>query len=185
MNSKKEEKSWREPKTFDAYDWVWFVVRAKQEKAFCVADELSDKGFMGFAPASDRFFVRQNRKIWRQYPVFGEYVFVGSREGCCLFKRSSSLINEVLNNGTSPVPVPAAAIATLSEMDHLGLWSLKSARGAVSPQWKQGDYVRILEGPYAKMEGIVKGTRGKLKLILEIGLYDVVIGTRQVEKIKL
>jgi transcription antitermination factor NusG len=144
----------------------WYALRVRSRHESTVATHLHARGYESFLPLykcrrrwSDRF-----KEI--DLPLFAGYVF-------CRFSLLNRLpvlaipgVVHVVGVGRNPVPIDAAEIAAIQTAVSSGLprepW----------PFLEVGDRVKIAQGPFCGVEGILLGFRGNQRLVLSVTLLQ-------------
>ncbi|HID55290.1 TPA: hypothetical protein EYP37_02085 [Candidatus Poribacteria bacterium] len=126
----------------------WFVVYTKPRKERWAEDNINRIGFETFLPRYERGGVEK--------PLFPRYLFVrfdpDSDPSWPSIRYARGVVRIVSfgENGT-PTPVPEAVIEEIkSRQDDRGLIRL----GRLPSDPKEGDRVRIADGPFKGLEGI-------------------------------
>ncbi|WP_321474138.1 UpxY family transcription antiterminator [uncultured Paludibaculum sp.] len=146
------------------YAWYALTVRPQHERSVEMA--LAAKGLTTYLPLfttlrkwSDRF-----KKL--VVPLFPGYVF-------CRFDGSSRVqvlrtpgVITIVSTGLTPTPIPDAQVDAVRRM---------LASGVLVEPWgylKEGERVRIQEGPMAGIEGILLEVRDAWRLVVSIELFQ-------------
>jgi transcription antitermination factor NusG len=135
----------------------WFAIRTKSNREYVVAEALAGKGYEVLFP---RYSVRAAAG-----PLFPGYLFCRFD---VLFRLPILTVPGVLNivsNGRIPVPLADREIDSIKVLMSSHLPVLPH------PYLRQGDVVRIEEGPLAGAEGTIIQTDSK-KLVVSITLLQ-------------
>ena len=162
------ETAFRKPKTICAEAWRWWAVRCASGQSFRVCDDLDAQGFATLAPAARTIFIRYGRKIEREYPVFGAYVFVGALPGMGVFKRTHEKIEAVLGDSRGPISIRGQAIKPIVELEAEGFWS---PRGDVATEFKRGDMVRICAAKGADLVGEFDSFPSEIRALVWVSMF--------------
>jgi transcription antitermination factor NusG len=170
-----------DPKIIASDSLSWVCARTRPGKEFRVADDLQHLGYQTFAPHGVRIYRNarlhgtNSRRGVREvcYPVFGSYVFVGRRDDQWFTRDEHVHIWAILDNAGART-VPAEFIAMASKMWAYGAWD---ARRKPSP-FKVGQSVRVNEGPFLGLAGLVKSLPSELQAIVAFPLFGGLVDTR-------
>jgi transcription antitermination factor NusG len=137
----------------------WVVAVCKPSMARGVADDLNDLGFVAYCPLSRCVHLRARarvgrRKIIRQYPVFGVYIFVGEVDGP-LQASIHSGISYLVGDSQGALSVPASFVLAINQDELDGKWDETRGRPSWAKTFKRGDQVRVKEGPFGGFSGLV------------------------------
>lgn len=142
----------------------WYALQIKPRFEKVVETQLQYKGYEAFLPVytSTRKWSDRTKSI--SLPLFPSYLF-------CRFDINSRLpilitpgVNSIVGAGKVPIPVDDAEMQSLCHLVKSGL------RPEPSPYTKEGDTVRIENGPLEGLTGIVVRTSGRDRLILSVTL---------------
>lgn len=129
----------------------WYVVHTKPRQEAVAIDNLLRQGYATYCPRIVR--ARHFRKRWQQIaePLFPRYLFVQLGVGIDDFLpiRSTRGVAGLVSFGNCPAIVPSQVIAAIREQE-----LYISANVTDHPEWKKGDRIHIIEGPFAGMNGI-------------------------------
>lgn len=138
-----------DPHPIDPFGVTWVCARVRNGREFAVTDELRLIGYRSFCPHGVRVSYRarvhgsdQRKRMERDFPVFGCYVFVGVPSGFVLTKDSHHHLFAVLENagGSRAIPVSFVIQAT-------SLWLSRhwDGRGRPPISASPGDTVKLGE----------------------------------------
>lgn len=158
----------------------WFAVQTASRCEQKAAAILSFKGYECFLPLyqSPRMWSDRHKII--QLPLFPGYLFcrMEADAGGLILTTPGTI--RIVSFGRKPFPIPDAEMDTLRKI---------GSSGAASPcrYLREGDSVRIKEGPLTGIVGILKEIRNRQKLILSVDFImksvAVEIGAFEVEPI--
>jgi transcription antitermination factor NusG len=153
-----------EPSVVISPQWFALVVKPRFDKV--VARALEIKGFETFLPLYTKYHAYGTHSKHHELPLFPGYV-------CCRFDFQTRLpvlatpgVIRIAGAGHLPLPV--------SEIEINSLQAAIKAQLPIEPFpfLNVGQKVRINSGVLAGMEGIVLGTKPKLRLVLSITLLQ-------------
>ena len=154
----------------------WYVVHTHPHAEERVIANLAHQSFKTFCPHTQKT-VRHARKLTHVLtPLFPNYVFVRlnmhrDRWRCVNGTRG---VVRIISQGEIPVAVPKGVVEALKvRMDAEGTIDL-------SPSFKVGDSVRILEGPFSELIGTLEllDGAGRVRVLLELMGRVVSVVTR-------
>lgn len=138
--------------------WYALYVRSRSEKR--VGQRLSERGIATFLPLVEEVHTWSDRRRRVLEPLFRGYIFVRSD----LKEREQILSTDgvvyMVGNRHAPSPIPDAQI--------LSLQVITRNPGIIvrEPEAGRGQHVRVVAGPCAGIEGIVKDIRGKTHVVV-------------------
>lgn len=157
----------REPDLFPAHlfgdsekSGLWYVVQTKSRHEKAIARHLLESSISYYLPQHERK-IRRARRIFRSYlPLFPGYIFLHGTPADRLFVLRTDCALRVL-----PVADQIGLYRELEAIQKL----LASGRPIVShPFVSIGDRVRIVDGPFCDVEGIVLREKGAFHLIVSV-----------------
>jgi hypothetical protein len=136
----------------------WVVAVCKPSMALGVADDLNELGFVAYCPLSRKVHLRARarvgrRKMIRQYPVFGDYLFVGEVDEP-LQGSIHGGISYLIGDSRGALSVPASFVLSINQAELDGKWD-ETKTPTWSKTFKVGDQVRISAGPFTGFAGLV------------------------------
>jgi transcription antitermination factor NusG len=154
----------------------WVVAVCKPSMARGVADDLNELGFVAYCPLSRKVHLRARarvgrRKIIRQYPVFGVYIFVGEVDGP-LQASIHSGISYLVGDSHGAWSLDPSFVLARNRDELAGKWDETK-----TPVWerkdlikfKKGKKVSVLSGPFASFGGFVEEcSKAGIKVGLDI-----------------
>ena len=147
----------------------WFAVYTKPKQEHIALLNLERQSFECYLPMAEYpYRSRRARKQTRHEPLFPRYLFLNAapKLQSLATVRSTRGVVGLVRAGHELIKVPASIIAGLKTRRHpaTGLISLQSSALG------KGDKARVFDGPFATLEGIFKGHRGRTRslLLLEI-----------------
>ncbi len=150
---------WREPRWYAAYTC------ANHEKQ--VAQQLRNRGVEHFLPLYDAVHRWKDRRVRLQLPLFPGYVFVRLplRDRLEVLQ-IPSVIRLVGFGGGLPASLPER------EIEILRTGFAGDLRAQPHPYLTIGRRVRIINGPLAGMEGILRRRKGNYRVVLAVDLIQ-------------
>jgi transcription antitermination factor NusG len=142
--------------------WYAVYTAANQEKT--VADRLRQRGIEQYLPLYKMVRRRTDRKVALQRPLFPGYLFVhidpAERKSVLELPRVVRLVG----NGAVPLAVPDAQIERLQQ-------ALSAGRGVFPcSQLRKGHRIRVTQGPFSGVEGILLRRKHDLRIVVSIEL---------------
>jgi transcription antitermination factor NusG len=143
---------------------AWFALRVRTRFERAVLLSLEQRGYEAYLPLENqvRHWCDRNKIVGT--PLFPGYVF--ARFDVCHRLPILTIpgMNCIAGVGKTPVSIPDEEIDSLKTV-------LRSGRSVgACPYLRTGQSVRIIEGPFAGMEGILLDVRSQRKLVVSIEL---------------
>ena len=141
-------------------DGEWYVVHTKSRREKKLAAQCANSGLVHYLPLRKSITGNRGRRYISDVPLFPGYIFAfGDRTGRQFLFKTGHVAN------------------VLNVVDQEGLLKdLRNIRTVCEEQTmlepasfvKKGQRVQVVEGPLTGVEGIVKGYKGRYRLVLEI-----------------
>ena len=146
----------------------WFVVHTRSRHEQAVADLLRTKGIVAYLPRHEVWSRRRDRRMKIEVPLFPGYLFVGAAEGELPLSDvlHSRGVVRLLGVKGVPQPVPHTQIESLMAMTRSGEMLHPLSRLV------RGARVRVLDGPFAGVEGVFLHRGGKDHLVVSIEMLN-------------
>lgn len=151
----------------DVIEPQWFAVNVRSRHEFHVLERLTIKGVKAFLPTVEKLRRWKDRKKLVKFPLFPGYLFVH------IPKRTKDILNVLKINGAvnllsgapgEPVPVPDEQITSLIK-------AVESNEPLDPyPYLKEGQRVRIMQGPMRGVEGMLVQKAGRHMLVLSVDI---------------
>lgn len=169
---------------YDEPHWYACYTRARHEKQ--VEQLLQQRGFQSYLPLVPLMRQWKDRKKLVQFPLFPSYVF-----GRFTLKElhgvlSTPGVSTIVKANGYPTPIPERDIANVQK------FAQAVAETGVEIEQRpfliEGEWVKVLEGPFEGVEGIVIEQRGRKRVLVGVeaigqGL-EIDIDTRLLKAIK-
>ena len=153
---------------------AWFAVWTRNQYEPRVTDRLRRKRFEVFLPTVRVPSRRRDKRIVLDQPLFPGYVFLRfapSRAGWVAVASTDGVVR-VLGQGWDALqPVPDEQVEGVRRL-------VTHAEGARAVPWiRVGDRVRIVAGPLAGLEGLVRDRcRGRATFVVNVDLLQRSVG---------
>jgi len=162
----------------------WYAIHTRSRFENVVLDGLTRKEVEAFLPRITVRSKRVDRKKMIQIPLFPGYLFVkislDPHEHLEVVKTIG--VVTFVGNRQGPVPIAGESIASLKIMVQGGQEILTGS------QFKQGDRVMVVSGPFAGVTGAFVRYRGRGRVVVNIealGQYAAVdVGEEDIEVIR-
>ena len=159
----------------------WYVLHVKPRTEKKVARYLASYRFFCHLPLFVKVTKVQRRKVRRELPVFPGYVFSK------LFPDERvEMLKTNLIVRTIPVTQPRLLIHQLRQVANVSKGIVDDIR--VTDTFKEGDYVRVVAGPFRGTEGYIKRKGRESKLCLNVDILgnaiEVSVSPSDVEKVE-
>lgn len=144
--------------------WYACYTRARHEKQ--VEQLLRQRGFESFLPLIPRVRQWKDRKKLVEFPLFPSYVF-----GRFTLKELHGVlttpgVSTVVRASGYPTPIPE------HDIENVRLFARAIAETGVEPEQRpylvEGQWVKVLEGPFEGVEGIVIEQRGRKRVLVGV-----------------
>ena len=142
--------------------WFAFYTKSRQEKS--LARELLKYGIPFYLPLVRKTNVSRGRKRTSLVPLFGGYVFLYGSEEERVRSLTTGRISRVLD-----VEDPDQLVFDLRQLRQL---IAADAPLTVESRLAAGQWVRVRQGAFAGLEGIVMKRRGKTRLLVSINFLQ-------------
>lgn len=140
-------------------DSGWYVVRCKPREDARAVEHLGNQGFEAFAP--ECLVTRRVGTVRRKQrePMFPGYAFVrlSSTKQDWSVLRSTRGVMQLVRFGSTAPRVPQTVVDEMRRLDGLDLDAKAATR------LKPGDGVRVLDGPFAGLQGVYAQREGMLR----------------------
>jgi transcription termination/antitermination protein NusG len=166
----KEERRWKEDPNgcpVGAGAPAWYAVWTRSHCERLVAHQLSAKSFSAFLPEIN---MRSKRSGWSRpvlAPIFPGYLFVRHAMDKTSYRQiiQARGVVRILEGWTRLSPIPDSEVEAIRRLIDAGLEMYPH------PYLRQGDRVRVIEGPLAGLEGVfVRENLNRGRLVLSIDL---------------
>jgi transcriptional antiterminator NusG len=154
----------------EAYDprsrWYAIWTRSKQEKV--VAAMLSALGIRHYLPLRSELRQWSDRMQRVELPLFSGYLFVSLRSlknGKLQVLRIPG-VGAFVGNQTGPLPIPDQQIEGIRQVLTAGV------ECSVQPSVKEGEWVRVVRGALAGVEGMLVRTDSTSRLLISIEMIN-------------
>ena len=144
--------------------WYACYTRAHHEKQ--VEAVLQQRGFESYLPLIPRTRQWKDRKKLVQFPLFPSYVF-----GRFALKELHGVlttpgISTVVRTNGHPTPIPE------HEIENVQRFALAIVETGIEPDQRpflvEGQWVRVTEGPFEGVEGVVIEERGRRRVLIGV-----------------
>lgn len=142
----------------------WYALRLRSNREFRVARHLQEHGFDGYLPTYTQETRWSDRAKKLARPLFPGYIFVCAAAGLTDLLRLPGVV-QALPTSTDP------ALIDEREIESLRI-ALASGKPAAECPYVAGELVEIDRGPLAGVAGVVKRTRGALRVAVNITLLN-------------
>lgn len=141
---------------------LWCILRVGSQRTIALADSLAKSGFHVWTPVATVKRRRPRSKLHREItvPIMPSYVFARADQLPALFSEAS---NPATDHPNFTIARWAGKIPTISDrqLDALRVEERRAIPPKKAKPYQQGDAVRVLDGAWAGLPGIVKTGRGR------------------------
>ena len=141
----------------------WYVIHTKPRQESLAMENLQRQGYTTYCPQIT--ISKHRRNAWHQVtePLFPRYIFIELTEGEDDFGpiRSTLGVSNMLRFGGKPATISNGIIETLQQQE-------RDSAEHTNPELpvKPGDRVRVMDGPFAGLEGIFQNTSKDARVII-------------------
>jgi transcription antitermination factor NusG len=148
----------------------WFAVWTRSQCEAKVEDALRSRGLDVYLPRTRRPSRRRDRRVVLQPPLFPGYVFLRFAPSRDRYVRVASIegVVRILGERWDRLwPIPTEQVETVHRI-------VTDGTGARSVPWlRVGDHARIVAGPLAGLEGLVRDWRpGRAMFVVSVDLLQ-------------
>jgi transcriptional antiterminator RfaH len=148
----------------DVHERKWYALYTKPRQEFKAAVKLETSGVEYYLPTVKRTRQWQDRKKQILEPILGGYIFIRSDEKeRLLAMQNSSIVRTVCFQG-KPAVIPDW------EIENLKKFLSHSAEVLVSNKIEVGTKVKIIEGPFHDVIGVITGEQENKWLAVSVEL---------------
>lgn len=144
--------------------WYAAYSRANHEKR--VADQLASRGVENFLPQYESLRKWKDRRVKLELPLFPGYVFVKMALRDRLPVLQIPGVVRLVGFGGRPVAMPEEEVARIRDFLN------KGCRAEPYPFLTVGRRIRIMSGPLAGLEGVLKRHKGRHRVVLSIEMIE-------------
>ncbi|HEV7340854.1 MAG TPA: transcription termination/antitermination NusG family protein [Sphingopyxis sp.] len=141
---------------------LWCILRVGSQRTIALAESLAKSGFHVWTPVATVKRRRPRSKLHREItvPIMPSYVFARADQLPALFSEAS---NPATDHPNFTIARWAGKIPTISDrqLDALRVEERRAIPPKKARQYEKGDPVRVLDGAWAGLPGIVKTGRGR------------------------
>ena len=153
-----DEATWESP---DCRWWVLYT-KARQEKS--LARELLGRGVPFYLPLVKKRSVRRGRRTTSFAPLFSGYVFLYATEQQRITSLTTNRVSRVI-----AIDDPQRLVFDLRQLRRL---IASDAPLTVESRLVAGNRVRVKQGPFLGLEGVVLTRRGSTRLLVSINFLQ-------------
>lgn len=149
---------------YEAPHWYACYTRARHEKQ--VESLLRERGFESYLPLVSVERQWKDRKKLVQFPLFPSYVF-----GRFTLKEMHGVlttpgVSTIVRSNGYPTPIPERDIDNVQRFARA--MAVSGETGDQRPFIGTGHWVRVLEGPFEGVEGVVVEQRGRKRVLVGV-----------------
>lgn len=155
---------------------AWYLVHTKPARETTAAEHLERQGFQTFLPRTRRQVRHAGRWRERIEAMFPRYLFVrlDTDEDSWAPIHSTIGVSRLVRFGNRPAVAPANLVEDLRQ--HADADSIVSIENAAD--FEPGQRVRVVDGPLAGIEGIIKAKSARDRVDLLLGIVGQGTTTR-------
>jgi transcription termination/antitermination protein NusG len=164
--------------------WYACYTRARHEKQ--VEAQLKQRGMDSYLPVVQQVRQWSDRKKAVQFPLFPSYVFGRFTLSEVHTVLTTPGVSTIVRANGYPTPIPIA------DLENVRKFVAAIAESGLDPDPRpfltEGQWVRVLEGPFEGVEGVVVERRGRKRVLVGLAAIgqglEVDIDTRLLKPIK-
>lgn len=164
--------------------WYACYTRARHEKQ--VEAQLRQRGMESYLPLVQQMRQWSDRKKTVQFPLFPSYVFGRFRLADLHTVLTTPGVSTIVRANGYPTPIPPG------DLDNVKHFVAALADSGLEPDPRpflaEGQWVRVMEGPFEGVEGIVVEARGRKRVLVGLAAIgqglEIDIDTRLLKAIK-
>lgn len=164
--------------------WYACYTRARHEKQ--VEAQLRQRGMESYLPLVQQMRQWSDRKKAVQFPLFPSYVFGRFRLADLHHVLTTPGVSTIVRANGYPTPIPPG------DLDNVKHFVAALADSGLEPDPRpflaEGQWVRVMEGPFEGVEGIVVEARGRKRVLVGLAAIgqglEIDIDTRLLKAIK-
>lgn len=153
----------------------WYLVHTKPRQEKCAQQNLERQGYLCYLPAIPSEKLRQGLLAVADEPLFPRYLFIRLGQGHSSKSwapiRSTKGVSRLVSFGAEPAKVDDSLIDLLRERE-------ASVLGEPERLFKSGERVRLIEAPFAGIEGIYQMADGERRVMVLIEFLSKPVAVR-------
>lgn len=147
--------------------WYACYTRARHEKK--VDRVLRDRGLESYLPTMPRERQWKDRRKIVEWPIFPSYVFARFTLQDVHRVLTTPGVATIVRHGEHPTPIPQAELENVRRF--VEALTESGTEADVRPMVEEGQRVRVVEGPFEGVEGIVLERRTRWRVL--VGLESI------------
>jgi len=161
----------------------WYVIQTKPSDEHRVKIHLINQEIETFLPLLETHQYNNGKIVQKIKPLFPNYLFARLDLKFHYYKvKWTRGVSKILGTGDGPVPISEKVIQSIRE--RIGKDNLVK----LEEEWKEGDVVRIISGPFKELTGIFQkkmSDSGRVRILLSLIGVDtpVQISQWQIKKV--
>ena len=150
----------------------WYALKVFFNKVFEIEDHLKARGIESYFPTETVLVEKDGKKKKVRRPVISSLVFFRSTRHSAL-EQQKELTDRVLlyveriGYSREPVAIPDAEMERFRLVASSGEDGLEYF-GCDSPEFRKGEHVRVIDGPFKGAEGYIRRVKGNHRLFVSI-----------------
>jgi transcription antitermination factor NusG len=130
------------------------------------AEMVAVKGYESYLPLYRSKRRWSDRMVEKELPLFPGYVFCRFDPQFRLPILTTPGVISIISSGKAPLPIPHAEIASIRTAIESGMLVLPCA------YLREGERVRVLEGPLEGVEGILVRQKNQSRIVLSVEMLE-------------
>lgn len=145
----------------------WYLVHTKPRQEKCALENLERQGFQCYMPTFSAEKLRSGSVVLAEEPLFPRYLFIrlglGQSAKSWAPIRSTKGVSRLVSFGVEPAKVTDSLVEALRGRE-------LSVQAEPERLFKPGERVRLMEAPFAGIEGIYQMADGEFRVMVLIEL---------------
>ena len=169
-----------EPANLEVDGLRWAVARVAPGTERRVTRDLAGEGYRPYCPLGRKLAiqgrmvvdgVKCRRRVMREFVVFAPYLFIGCAPGHEvgreIYNRWGERVGVVLSDAAKPTFIASRIIAEINKLEVAGQWW---DNWRVQTHLRTGECVRVIDGPFADLQGIVEAFPAVMRVTVRLAL---------------
>lgn len=153
----------------------WYLIHTKPRQEVCALQHLERQGYVCYLPLATEWRQRAGQWVRSDVPMFSRYLFIQLDVGLNARSwgpiRSTRGVSRLVSFGTQPAIVADELVAHVRVLE-------AAARASPTALFEVGDVVRIAQGAFAGLQGLVQEMDGERRAMVLIEMMSRPVAVR-------